>query len=74
VKENIDILHGVVTDAVVRQESGISGKDVWNENLQPQTAVRARTIPVLEAESERLREMLKQVGRHSIECIFSSPA
>lgn len=60
-KENIDILHAVVDEAVARKASGNIGKDVWKEDLQPRAMVRARTIPLLEAETEKLRATLAEV-------------
>jgi Nnf1 len=62
VKENIDTLHTVVTEAAARKEREESGQDVWRDGLQPQEAVRARAVPLLEAEVERLRAMLKGVS------------
>ena len=63
VKENLDNLHAVVTAARVRKQTEYNGKDVWREDLQPRAAVRARTIPVLEKERDRLRTELAQVSR-----------
>ena len=62
VKENLDNLHAVVTAARARKQAGYDGKDVWREDLQPRAAVRARTIPLLEQERERLRAELAQVS------------
>ncbi|KAI0694654.1 hypothetical protein C8T65DRAFT_51552 [Cerioporus squamosus] len=61
VKENLDNLHAVVTAARARKQSGYVGKDVWREDLQPRAAVRARTIPLLEQERDRLRAELAQL-------------
>ena len=60
-KHNIDILHAVVTEARARKQSGEIGKDVWREDLQPRTATRARTIPLLEKEAAKLRATLDEV-------------
>jgi hypothetical protein len=61
VKENLDILHAVVLEATARKQNSTAGADVWKQDLRPQAAVRARTIPLLEAEAQRLRAMLKDV-------------
>ena len=61
VKENLDNLHAVVTAARARKQADYDGKDVWREDLQPRAAVRARTIPLLEQERDRLRAELAQV-------------
>ncbi|PPR01690.1 hypothetical protein CVT24_001518 [Panaeolus cyanescens] len=58
VQENIDILHKVVNDGKDRAASGNIGKDVWQDNLDPTVTVAARTIPVLAAEAEKLRQMI----------------
>lgn len=60
-KDNIDVLHAVVTEARARKQGGEIGVDVWREDLQPMAAVRARTVPVLQSEAERLRMTLEQV-------------
>ncbi|KAG9309576.1 hypothetical protein JVU11DRAFT_10557 [Chiua virens] len=57
VRESINVLHHVVTDARGRkQRDETEGKDIWKVDLEPRAAVRARTVPVLEAEVERLKE------------------
>lgn len=61
VKGSIDILHAVVTEAQARAESGKLGPDIWKENLDPRTSMRARTVPVLENEKKRLQEVLDEV-------------
>lgn len=65
VQENIDILHRVVTEAKDRKATGNIGKDVWREDLEPRSAVCARTVPILEQETKRLREVLAAV-RHCV--------
>lgn len=60
-RENLDSLHAVVTDARARKQAGYDGRDVWREDLPPGAAVRARTVPVLEKERERLRAELQSV-------------
>ncbi|KAH9926299.1 uncharacterized protein BXZ73DRAFT_102980 [Epithele typhae] len=61
VKENIDNLHAVVTAARERKRREYDGKDVWREDLQPRAAVRARMIPMLETERDRVRAELAQL-------------
>ncbi|KAI1788172.1 hypothetical protein LXA43DRAFT_1026565 [Ganoderma leucocontextum] len=62
VKENLDNLHAVVTAARARKQAVYDSKDVWREDLQPRAAVRARTIPLLEQERDRLRAELAQLS------------
>ncbi|KAF9074940.1 hypothetical protein BDP27DRAFT_1287102 [Rhodocollybia butyracea] len=58
-RENIDILHAIVTEAKERKKAGIPPvDDSWREGLDTRTAVCARTVPVLEQEAKRLRESL----------------
>lgn len=61
VEQNLNNLHAVVTEARARKQTGYDGKDVWSENLHPGAAVRARTIPLLEAEKKRLQAQLADV-------------
>lgn len=61
VKPNVDTLHAVVTEARARKKAGYTGKDVWREDIQPSVAARARIIPILEAEKERLKAQLEEV-------------
>lgn len=61
VKENLDNLQAVVTTARARRQTGYDGTDVWKEDFQPRAAVRARTVPLLERERDRLRAELSQV-------------
>ncbi|KAI9064005.1 hypothetical protein FKP32DRAFT_1625649, partial [Trametes sanguinea] len=67
VKENLDNLHAVVTAARARKQAGYDGKDVWREDLQPRAAVRARTVPLLEKERDRLRAQLSQLTEENSE-------
>lgn len=67
VKENLDKLHAVAAEAKARklaEDRGESyeGHDVWRENLPPRAAVRARTIPLLEKERDRLKMQLAEVS------------
>ena len=66
VRENLDSLHAVVTEARARKQAGYDGHDVWREDLSPGAAVRARTVPVLEKERERLRAELQSVRPFSL--------
>ncbi|KAF8433250.1 hypothetical protein L210DRAFT_3486403 [Boletus edulis BED1] len=60
VRDSINILHRVVTDARARKECGeTEGKDIWKKDLEPRAAVRARTVPILESEVEKLRATLQ---------------
>jgi len=67
VRENLDNLHTVVTEARARKQNGYDGKDIWREDLHPGTAVRARTVPLLEKERERLRAELKELNGENLE-------
>ncbi|KII87251.1 hypothetical protein PLICRDRAFT_42888 [Plicaturopsis crispa FD-325 SS-3] len=61
-RENIDILHAVVTEARERRRRAEHGsKDVWRETLQPREAIRARTVPLLISERDKLRAWLKEL-------------
>ncbi|KAI9573746.1 hypothetical protein HD554DRAFT_2251245 [Boletus coccyginus] len=60
VRDSINILHRVVTDARARKQRGeMEAKDIWKEDLEPRAAVRARTVPVLESEVEKLKATLQ---------------
>jgi len=60
VRDSINILHRVVTDARSRKQRGeMEAKDIWKEDLEPRAAVRARTVPVLESEVEKLKATLQ---------------
>ncbi|KAH0836345.1 hypothetical protein J3R83DRAFT_7898 [Lanmaoa asiatica] len=63
VRESINILHGVVTDARSRIQRGeTEAKDIWKEDLEPRAAVRARTVPVLESDVEKLKATLQSAS------------
>jgi hypothetical protein len=67
VRDSINILHAVVSEARARKQHGeVHGKDVWRENLAPRAAVRARTVRVMESEVERARAELQAVGSSQI--------
>lgn len=72
VKENLDKLHAVVTEARARKQVGYTGQDLWREDLQPRATVRARTIPLLQQECDRLQAELEVVSSHPILCCTSS--
>ncbi|EMD32648.1 hypothetical protein CERSUDRAFT_143706 [Gelatoporia subvermispora B] len=67
VRKNLDNLHAVVTDARARKQAGYTGKDVWRDDLHPKAAVRARTIPLLEKERDRLLAELQQLDKENLE-------
>ncbi|KAH9942029.1 hypothetical protein B0H21DRAFT_869144 [Amylocystis lapponica] len=67
VKENLDRLHAMVTEARVRKKTGYDGQDVWREDLRPNAAVWARTVPVLEKERDRLRAELATMDKENLE-------
>ena len=63
VQKQVDVLHGVVTDARTQRRKGETpGANRWREDLQPREAVRARTTITLERERDLLRARLAQVG------------
>ncbi|KAH7922604.1 hypothetical protein BV22DRAFT_1131311 [Leucogyrophana mollusca] len=60
VKDGINILHAVVSEARARKQRGeIGGKDIWRDGLSPRAAVRAQTVRVMQSEVEKLRATLK---------------
>ncbi|KAG8214983.1 hypothetical protein J3R82DRAFT_8386 [Butyriboletus roseoflavus] len=62
VRESINVLHGVVTDARARKQRGeMEAKDIWKEALEPRAAARARTIPILESDVEKLKATLQNL-------------
>ncbi|KAK0467883.1 uncharacterized protein EV420DRAFT_1616664 [Desarmillaria tabescens] len=61
VQENIDTLHRIIEESKERSQRNIEVKDKWREDLEPRAAIAARTIPKLEEENNRLREMLSQI-------------
>jgi len=71
VQENIDTLHQVINDGKARKEQGTVGNDVWQENLEPRSAIAARTVPVLKREAERLKELIAEVSIDFF--IFTAP-
>ena len=65
-KENIDIMHAVVTEARARRQAGEPpGPDTWRADLDPRSAARARTIPVLKNERDELKARLAEVRARS---------
>ncbi|KAK7012239.1 hypothetical protein R3P38DRAFT_3020048 [Favolaschia claudopus] len=63
---NIDILDKIVTDAKARKASDNIGPNVWTSNLHPRSAVCGRTIPILQAQAERLRESLAEIEAENV--------
>jgi len=60
-KQCIDDLHAAVVDAKLRKQRGEVRPDIWREDLHPRAATRARTVPLLEKERERLLAELQEV-------------
>jgi hypothetical protein len=60
-KQCIDDLHAAVVDAKLRKQKGEVRPDIWREDLHPRAATRARTVPLLERERERLLAELQEV-------------
>ncbi|KAI5124238.1 hypothetical protein M0805_005087 [Coniferiporia weirii] len=66
-RENIDIMHAVVTEARERQKAGQApGPDAWRANLEPRTAVRARTVPLLRQEKAALEAQLAELEAENL--------
>ncbi|KAK7687325.1 hypothetical protein QCA50_009831 [Cerrena zonata] len=67
VKENVDKLHAVVTDARARKQvdDDYDGKDLWKEDLPPRAAVRAKTVPLLQQERDRLKAELEELDQEN---------
>lgn len=61
-KQNIDDLHAVVSEARLRKKTGEVRQDVWKEDLHPREATRSRTIPVLTQARDHLMAELQQVS------------
>lgn len=60
-KQCIDDLHAAVVEAKLRKQKGEVRPDIWKEDLHPRAATRARTVPLLEKERERLLAELQEV-------------
>lgn len=61
-QKGIDRLHRILLDAEARQKHGEEPrKDIYQADLDPRTAVCARTVPLLEKEAERLRAEIAAV-------------
>ena len=57
-----------MTEARERQKAGIPpGPDTWRADLDPRSAVRARTIPVLKNEREELLKRLESMENENLE-------
>jgi len=61
VQENIDTLHKIVTEAKERNLQRDETKDAWKPDLDPKSAVSARTVPILKSEAERLQGLIAEV-------------
>lgn len=61
VKPNLDRLHAVATEARRRRDEGYKGKDIWREDLKPDASARAKIVPLLEEERDRLKTQLWEV-------------
>jgi len=63
VKPAVDDLFRIAKEGKARQanDQAHNAKDLWREDLLPAEAVAARTIPILEAEVERLRVAFSKV-------------
>jgi len=56
------VFHQTIVEARARKTADPETvKDVWKENIDPKTAVRARLVPVLQSERDRLRAVLADV-------------
>jgi len=64
--ETIDTLHKCVLEAKECQKRGIVPKDAWRADLTPRAAVRARTVPVLEDERDRMRVQLEELEKENL--------
>ena len=65
--EAVDTLHKCVLEAKERQKQGVVSKDAWRADLTPRAAVRARTVPALEEERDRMRVQLEEVSERCYE-------
>ncbi|KAI0343017.1 hypothetical protein BDW22DRAFT_1419756 [Trametopsis cervina] len=65
VKPNVDRLHAVIMDARARKKAGYTGKDIWREELLPSAAARARIIPTLKSERDRLKAQLEELDQRN---------
>lgn len=65
VKPNLDRLHAVVVEAKKRKAQGYTGKDIWKEDLKPDAAVRAKLVPLLEEERDRLKAQLEELDQRN---------
>jgi hypothetical protein len=68
-------MHSVVNEAKERDKAGVTpGSDTWRPNLEPRTAVRARTIPVLRKAKKEYEQKLAEVSivgynsKHDADC------
>jgi hypothetical protein len=61
--ERMNELDRIIREARDRAASGeaYAGADTWRPDIPPRQAARARTVPILEAERERLLAELAEV-------------
>ncbi|KAJ7097840.1 hypothetical protein B0H15DRAFT_822938 [Mycena belliarum] len=60
-QNKIDILDNIVSEAKARKASGEVVPNVWTEDLHPRSAIRGRTIPILDAQAKRLRDSVAKL-------------
>lgn len=62
-----DVLHDVVLEGRAKRQSGQhdNAQDLWSASTTPLAAVHARTVPVLEAERDRLLAQLQMVTKEN---------
>jgi hypothetical protein len=61
-RERIDEMYTIVQEGRQRRQRGetYAGRDAWRDDIPPHTATRARTVPVLEEERQRLCSILEE--------------
>ncbi|KDQ19025.1 hypothetical protein BOTBODRAFT_63154 [Botryobasidium botryosum FD-172 SS1] len=63
----IDELQTVISAGRARVSTSDKGKDMWKADLDPKAAARARTVPILKSERDRLLEALREVEAKNVE-------
>ncbi|KIY62721.1 hypothetical protein CYLTODRAFT_404200 [Cylindrobasidium torrendii FP15055 ss-10] len=61
VQENITVMHRAILDAERRKREGTTRKDAWKDGRAPQDIAAASTIPILQAEKNRLNAILNKL-------------
>jgi hypothetical protein len=66
-------MYAIVHEGRQRRQRGelYTGRDAWRDDIPPHTATRARTVPVLEEERDRLRTALVEVCYHCMSDIYT---